>query len=626
MALGIDRIASERKGMRGVQSCLCKKWPSLEALLTILLVMDPADGYAAMEAVGPPARWAATGILTVLGLLLFVTGCVSGYLFRRRSPVGAVASEKIHAQIDGVRSQAATGEDGLILGGIDHRLEEKILLSAVIEQTEDNVLISDAGRTIIYVNPAFERSSGFSLHELKGKPMGFLRSDQHDEAFFNALRTTLDRGEIWMGTIVNKGRAGMEFEIEGTRSPIKDDTGRITHWVAIGRNMSRFRKLERELLRAQKMDALGTLAGGIAHDFNNILAAVMGMIEMECIEARAESKTRRRMEQAMAACARARDLVKQILAFSSQAVQRRRPLRMSTVIEDALQMLRATLPASISIKQELTAVDGLILGDSTQIHQTVVNLCTNAVHAMRNSGGVLGIRLNEVHLDGGQHLEHQGLRPGAYLVLTVSDTGAGMDEHIRERIFEPFFSTKKAGEGAGVGLSVVHGIVKGHGGTIRVSSELGKGSVFDIYFPKVEGIEDLHEKEDIPPPSRGHEHILLVDDEELVVTVATEMLHSLGYQVVSFQRSVEALEMFRTKGDIFHLIITDQTMPDMTGIEFACELRRIRSDIPIILCTGFSDDNIGKMAAELGIDKILSKPFVMQELATIVREVLDRKV
>ena len=436
------------------------------------------------------------------------------------------------------------------------------------------------------------------------------------------MKETLDRGEVWLGVIINKGKGGADFEIEGTISPVRDTTGAISHWVAVGRNMSRFRKLERELQRVQKMDALGTLAGGIAHDFNNVLTAVMGLIEMEYMGAETGSRTRNRMEQALAACGRARDLVKQILTFSSQGGQRRRPLRIGPVVKDALQMLRATLPTTITIQSDFEAAETLILGDSSQIHQILVNLCTNAAYAMRRSGGVLGIALKKVEINVSHAFEHPDLQPGSYLCLTVSDTGEGMKQKVCERIFEPFYTTKGPGEGAGVGLSMVHGIVKGHGGKIVVRSEPGKGSIFELYFPSIEGVEEHPEIQ--PEPSlAGNERILLVDDEKLVVAVASEMLIALGYEVVSVQQSSEALALFRSQPDRFHLIITDQTMPGMTGMELAAEVLRIRRDIPIILCTGYTDEKVRKTASAIGIRRILSKPFVLRELAISVRDALD---
>lgn len=569
-----------------------------------------------------PLYWLLVGE----GMILICLGCVAVYIRFNKEALKTekdleVKSHALESEKD--LRQRVQGELKIIMDGLDRRIEEQTLLSTVIKQTEDNVLITDNKRTIIYINPAFERSCGYTSEELKGKPLRYLRSDQHDQVFFQTMKEILDRGEVWMGIIINKGKSGVDFEIEGTISPIRDASGNITHWVAVGRNMSRFRKLEKELQRAQKMDALGTLAGGIAHDFNNILAAVMGLIEMEYLGAATGSRTHNRMEQALAACNRARDLVKQILTFSSQGGQRRRPLRVGPVVEDALQMLRATLPTTITIRSDLKASQALIQGDSTQIHQILINLCTNAAHSMRRSGGILGIGLNEVEIDVSHAYEYPDLQPGSYLCLTVSDTGEGMDQGVRERIFEPFFTTKGPGEGAGVGLSVVHGIVKSYGGKIVVRSELGKGSTFELFFPRVEGVED-HPERLIEVPPAGNERILLVDDEELVVAVASEMLRTLGYEVVSVQRSSEALEIFRAQPNRFHLLITDQTMPDMTGMELAAEVLRVRPDIPIILCTGFSKENVREMAATIGIRKILSKPFIMQELASSVRDALDQ--
>lgn len=532
-----------------------------------------------------------------------------------QSKINELQQEReIHRQVEENKQKS--------MGDMERKTVDPVLLSTVIEQTEDNVLISDSHRTILYINPAFERSSGYSCDELKGKPLRFLRSDQHDESFFRAMKETLDKEDGWIGVIVNRGKNGIDFEIEGTISPIRDDAKNLTYWVAVGRNMSRFRKLERELFRVQKMDALGTLAGGIAHDFNNILAAIMGLIELEFIDSKAETQTRKRMEQALSACGRARDLIKQILAFSSKGEQRRKPLRVLSVIEESVPMVRATLPTTISIHTNFVAKDALILGDSTQVQQIFVNLCTNASHAMRLSGGTLGIGVDELTIHDAHDAENPGILPGEYVRITVSDSGIGMDKSVRERIFEPFFSTKGPGEGSGIGLSVVHGIVESHRGKIRVVSEPGKGSTFEILFPKIEGAEETLPS---PPeqPATGNERILLVDDEEIVIIIAEEMLTTLGYQVVTAKRGAEALEIFRAHPERFQLMITDQTMPGMTGTELAAETLRIRKDLPIILCTGFANHGVHDTALDIGIRKVIAKPFVLQELAATIRSVLE---
>lgn len=567
-------------------------------------------------------RWILIGVGLMMALVC-LAACF--YVHKRLLKTENLLVAKDH-ELENERDLRSRVEEELkqSLEGLKQRLEERILHSSVIEQTEDNVLITDNHRTILYINPAFERSCGYSCEELKQKPLRCLRSDQHDPGFYRTMKEVLDRGEVWMGVIINKGKSGVDFEIEGTISPIRDNSGAISHWVAVGRNMSRFRKLERELQRVQKMDALGTLAGGIAHDFNNVLAAVMGLIELQSLDSESGSRSRKRMDQALSACTRARDLVKQILTFSRQGELRRKPLRLGPVIEDALQMLRATLPTTIAIESNLAAANALILGDSTQIHQVLVNLCTNAAHAMRRSGGVLRVSLEELALDDRYLSQHPDLQPGMYLCLKVSDTGEGMDQGVRERIFEPFFTTKKPGEGAGVGLSVVHGIVESHGGKIIVRSEPGKGTFFQLFFPRFEGDEELLDKHRDNTPA-GTERILLVDDEELVVGVASEMLRLLGYEVVAAKQSDEALALFRLQPERFHLVITDLTMPGLNGMELAAELLLIRPDIPILLCTGFSDERVREKASTIGIRKIMAKPFILQEFASSVREVLENQ-
>ena len=500
---------------------------------------------------------------------------------------------------------------------------EPLLLATVVEQAEENVLITDNRRTIIYVNPAFERSSGYSCEEIKGKKLRTLRSDQHDDLFFHTTKDILNRGEVWMGTIINKGKDGTDFEIEGTISPIKDDSGTITHYVAVGRNMSRFRKLEKELQQAQKLDALGTLAGGIAHDFNNVLAAIMGFIEIEYLGADKGSQTHDRMEQALTACHRARDLIKQIISFSRQGQQRRKPVEIGSIVEDALKMLRATLPATIDIQIDLKADNPFILGDPSQIHQVIINLCTNAAHAMTKTGGILNITIENIDINPARASEYLGLHPGSYIKLTVSDTGHGMSRKILDRIFEPFYTTKGTGEGSGIGLAVVRGIVKNHGGIITARSKPGKGSSFQVLLPSIEPVAAQVEKKNMPFPV-GNERILLVDDEEMIISVETAMLESLGYEVISVKSSFDALALFRSQHDRFQLVITDLTMPEMTGLELATEITRIKEGTPIILSTGFSGTEIQKKARSAGIVEVIEKPFVLKELANVVRLVLDQ--
>jgi len=381
------------------------------------------------------------------------------------------------------------------------------------------------------------------------------------------------------------------------------------------------RSTQRQLLQAQKMEAIGTLAGGIAHDFNNILTSILGYTEIALSDVPPESTARKDLCQVLEAAQRAKDLVAQILAFSRQTEGERKPIELAPIIKEAIKMLRAVLPTTTEIRYHIAPDLSVVNADPTQIHQVLMNLCTNAAQAMPK-GGLLEVALTNVELDEKLCAELEDLTPGSYVKLTVSDTGCGMDETTLERIFDPFFTTKAPGEGTGMGLSVVHGIVKSHGGDITVHSEPGVGTTFDVYLPAVESIGEIA-PEVVEPVRGGNESILFVDDEPAVVDISKRTLERLGYHVTTRTSSIEALELFRVKRDDFDLVITDQTMPNMTGSDLATEILRIRSDIPIILCTGFSHAISPEKAAALGIREFVMKPIVGAQLGRTVRRVLD---
>ena len=317
-------------------------------------------------------------------------------------------------------------------------------------------------------------------------------------------------------------------------------------------------------------------------------------------------------------------LVQQILAFSRQSEQERKPVNPGIIFKEVLKLLTSTLPSTIEISQYIRTDTGTVLADPTQIHQILMNLCTNAAHAMQESGGMLKVTLTDVDISAGDSEQHPDLNPGPYVNLTVSDTGHGMDRELMERIFDPYYTTKKTGEGTGLGLSVVHGIVKSYGGAIKVQSEPGKGSSFEVYLPRIEYPKDLPETEELKALPMGAEQILFVDDEEVLANTGQAMLERLGYKVAVRTSSVEALEAFRAQPEKFDMVVTDQTMPNMTGVELTKELRQIRPDIPIILCTGYSEMIDEEKAKEMGISFVL-KPIVMSEIANTVREVLDQR-
>jgi signal transduction histidine kinase/ActR/RegA family two-component response regulator len=384
------------------------------------------------------------------------------------------------------------------------------------------------------------------------------------------------------------------------------------------------RKSEKGLLQAQKMEAIGTLAGGVAHDFNNILGAILGLTEMTLYECQ-ETSQKRRLEQVIKACDRAKNLVNHILTFSRQTDQERMPVDVSIIVKEALKLLRASIPTTISITSSISSNANTVLADPTQLHQIIMNLCTNAAHAMRDRGGTMRIGIDNVDIDSTALLAVQGLKPGSYVRLIVSDTGCGIDPAVMDRIFDPFFTTKKPGEGTGLGLSVVYGIVKSYGGTINVYSEPQMGTTFKTYIPRIEDATPAEIKSMATTIPGGKEHILFVDDEEVLAEIGREMVQCLGYTVAARTSSVEAMEAFRAQPARYDMVITDMTMPNMTGVELAREIHRVRADIPIIICTGFSELINEGEARRLGIAKLLMKPLFLRDLAFAMRDILDKK-
>jgi signal transduction histidine kinase/ActR/RegA family two-component response regulator len=382
---------------------------------------------------------------------------------------------------------------------------------------------------------------------------------------------------------------------------------------------------EKQLQQVMKLQAIGTLAGGIAHDFNNILFPIVGYTELTMDDIPEDSQARQNLEEILKATNRAKELVQQILTFSRQNCQERKPLRIQYLIKEALKLLRATIPSSIDIDCDIDEFCGPIKGDPTQIHQVIMNLCTNAYHAMQETGGKLDVRLKEIHISYEQSIERVGMKIGKHIELTVTDSGHGMEPQVMERIFEPYYTTKEQGKGTGLGLSVIHGIVKNHGGDITVTSLPGKGATFKVVLPIIDEMEV--EIETTPPAIaiNGKERILLVDDEEQIIDIEQQILERLGYNVTPKTDSEEALEEFAAQPDRFDLVITDMTMPKMTGDQLARKMMDIKPQIPVILCTGFNEAISEEKALAMGIDKFVMKPIVKDELANTIRTVLDNR-
>ena len=379
-------------------------------------------------------------------------------------------------------------------------------------------------------------------------------------------------------------------------------------------------KSEAYLRQAQKLEAIGTLAGGIAHDFNNILSAIMGYAELSMMDITKESDAKYNLNEIYKASQRAKDVVKQILTFSRQSDQDRKPLKIDPIVKESIKMLKASLPATIQIQQYIDPAAGIIEADATEVHQIIMNLCTNAYHAMSETGGLLEVQVKNIDLNM-KSADHLKVAAGNYLALTVADTGHGMAPEVVERIFEPYFTTKEKDKGTGMGLAVVHGILKSYGGAVSVESEPGKGSNFTVYIPT--GPKEV--KREIKPPQNlptGNERILFVDDEHALAEIGKKSLEHLGYRVETRTSSIEALALFQESPDMFDLIITDMTMPQITGEKLAGEIIKIRDDIPIIICSGYSDDLTEDRAGKIGISAFLMKPLVIRDLATAIRKVL----
>ncbi len=384
------------------------------------------------------------------------------------------------------------------------------------------------------------------------------------------------------------------------------------------------KKLQDQLQHAQKMEAIGILAGGIAHDFNNILGAILGYSEMAQEQAPNGSILRADLDNVLLAGNRAKELVTQILAFSRKVKSEQKPLLPQPIIKEAIKLLRSSIPTTILITQDIDNGYGMIKADPTQLHQVIVNLCTNAYQAMEEYGGTLSIGLERIVLTEDDLQDEPSLLPGPYTQLTVTDTGPGIDPVVQRHVFDPYFTTKEVGEGTGMGLAVVHGIVKNHGGMIRIHSKLGVGTSFNLFFPELSEVAKENNETVLPIPT-GNERILFIDDEAILANMGKQLLERLGYSVTATTNSLEALEMFKAQPEQFDLVVTDQTMPGMTGADLARAIFVIRQDMPIILCTGYSNAISKEKALDMGIREFAMKPMVKKDIAPLVRRVLDGK-
>jgi PAS domain S-box-containing protein len=497
---------------------------------------------------------------------------------------------------------------------------------SIYNNAVDGIFQSTPEGRFLSVNPAFARIFGYASPEemidsIADISVHYYVNPEDRQRFMEILEA---QGLVEGFEFKAKRKDGAEIWISNNTRGIYDKDGHIVRFEGIVEDITAQKNLALQLLQAQKMEAVGTMAGGIAHDFNNILSSMIGYTELAIDEPDATERFND-LQQVLCSCDRAKSLISRILAFSRTTTFDKLPVDLNNLIREAVKLLRSATPTTIEVRHNISLNDTSVMADPTQMHQVVMNLCTNAVHAMRETGGVMEVNLLPLDKEPDDHLISPDFKPGPYLLLEVKDTGHGIDDDIIKRIFDPFFTTKGTSEGTGLGLSVVFGIVKSHDGHITVQSKPGRGTTFSVYLPRIQAAtpqENAPEK-NIAVAGRGSgERILFVDDEEMLARLGRGMLMKLGYTVSEVTDSSLALEMFMEHPDAYDLIVTDMTMPCMTGLEMVREIRKIRPEIPAILCTGYNQLINEEKAKEAGFNRFIPKPLHFRVLADAIRDVL----
>jgi PAS domain S-box-containing protein len=506
----------------------------------------------------------------------------------------------------------------------EERATEKRLqhLAAAIDQVKESVLVADRRQKIEYVNASLCALTGYAREECCGQSVDLLWADGQEAPFEAQMAKVIGQGEVWSGRIINRCKDGSLLVTAATISPVRDPLGTLTHFVAVQRDLTYEVAVESRMRQAQKMEAIGTLAGGIAHDFNNILGGIIGFTDMALLQSQPESDVHQNLLHIRQGGKRAADLVQQILTFSRQSAEEKVPVAMAPLIKESLRLLRATLSSNIDITLELAALDTMVMAAPAQIRQIVMNLCTNAFQSMREKGGDLTLRLERLTASPSGKKGAEG--KGAWVSLVVADTGQGIDSESISQIFNPFFTTKQPGEGAGMGLSVVHGIVRELGGEITVASQPGAGAAFTVLLPEAEGGANNRLLSCEEPLPFGTGHVLVVDDEKEIRETYKMMLNHLGYTVTTASNPGEVMALIEQAEPRIDLVITDQTMPKMTGVVLTGNIRRRHPVIPVILCTGYSDRLNDDIAREAGACALLMKPVDLRVLGTAVKVGLQR--
>jgi PAS domain S-box-containing protein len=501
---------------------------------------------------------------------------------------------------------------------------ERQRLAAVIDQSAEAVIITDNHGNIEYINQAFENLSGFDRRMCIGQTMEAPFLCDLDRQIFKQMTFMVSGDDFWTGRVENQRRDGQTYIADTRIFPVSNEKGKVVNLVCVKTDVTHEVHLEKELQQAQKMEAIGTLAGGIAHDFNNILGGILGYTEISLLRVGENQQLKRNLGRILDGCHRAKELVQNILTFSRKNEEETKPLEIQIIIKEALKLLRASIPSTIEFRQDIGTQPSIVCATPTQIHQVIMNLCTNAAHAMQQNGGLLEVKLENVDLAPEQCEGKADMLPGPYSCLTVQDTGEGIDPANLERIFEPYFTTKEQTGGTGLGLSMVHGIIKSFGGTLSVESRVGEGTTFTIYLPRVEDTAKAEEpvSEDLP---KGREHILVADDEHFILEIIADMLRCLGYEIETAGGGTEAWERFSKNPDRYDAVIADLTMPKITGKQLAEKIRHSGRNLPIILTTGMAIDAAARDVLFNEFAAVLSKPILYNDLANTLRRVLDER-
>ena len=500
--------------------------------------------------------------------------------------------------------------------------QARILLEAAVEQSVETVEITDSQGTIVYVNPSFETTTGYSREEAIGNTPRIVRSGHHNEEFYKQMWDTITNGKIWTGHIINRKKDGSLFEEDVSISPVKDHFEKIVNYVAVKRDVTREVSLQRQLQQAQKMEAIGTLAGGIAHDFNNILQVALGYSDMIIEDEGFPLRYKADVQRISEAANRGADLVQRLLTFSRKTEFKPQPLNMNHRIADLLKMLDRTIPKMIEIQTFLSEDLATINADPTQIDQVLMNLAVNARDSMPN-GGKLTFETGDVIIDGEYTRTHADMQPGRYVLVSVSDTGSGIDDETLEHIFEPFYTTKGVGKGTGLGLAMVHGIVKRHTGYISCSSQPGSGTTFRIYFPALVSNTEIQGFPSGPIPRGGSETILVVDDEKIIRDLCSRFLTQAGYKVIEANNGVDALLVYQERGGEIAMVLLDLIMPEMSGMKCLEGLLALNPSVKVVVASGYAANGSVRDAVANGAKRFINKPYAVRQVLETVRAVLD---